>query len=184
MKPVPLCPSLVVDLQYAKKDNFLNEAVYPVNFPALLRETAAHALARANAQLQDEGVSLVVWDAWRPHEVQEKMWALVPDPRFVAQPLRNAQGHIVAGSLHTKGLAVDVTLSAGEGLLEMPTPFDAFSEAASPRYWGHSAVAARNMRRLARAMAAQGFVQHEHEWWHFDYVQKGPLGFIATATLG
>ena len=62
----------------------------------------------------------MIWDAFRPLAVQRKMWSLIPDERFVANPDND-------NANHCKGNAVDVTLADLDGnLLPMPTEFDHF----------------------------------------------------------
>lgn len=156
-----LAPGVRLELRYATSDNFLHEAVYPCA-RCLLRRPAAEALARAQQALAAKGLGLRVWDCYRPPAVQRKMWALVPDARFVADPRK--------GSVHGRGGAVDVTLvDAGGKELPMPTGFDDFTPraaAAAPA----SPEAARNRAALREAMEGAGFVGIRTEWWHFDAV--------------
>jgi D-alanyl-D-alanine dipeptidase len=159
-------PSIRLDLRYATTDNFTGIAVYPVA-RCLLRRDAAERLARVQRRLRADGVGLLVWDCYRPLAVQERFWALVPDERYVARPVRR-DGRPVAGSKHNRGAAVDVTLADATGnALEMPTGFDDFSQRA---HRGASATpAARaNAERLESAMMAEGFEPLPTEWWHFD----------------
>jgi len=152
-------PGLRLDLRYATSENFLREAVYPCA-RCLLRRPTAQALVRAQSALAAKGLALVVWDCYRPPAVQRRMWALVPDPRYVADPAQ--------GSVHNRGGAVDVTLATADGKpLPMPTAFDAFTPAAAADA-PTSAEAARNRATLREAMEAAGFERLPTEWWHFD----------------
>ncbi len=73
------------------------------------------------------------------------------------------------GSRHNRGAAVDVTLiDPLGGELEMPTPYDNFTDAARRDYDGGSEVSRHNRRMLREAMTAEGFTDLESEWWHFD----------------
>lgn len=180
-------PSIRVDLQYAKTENFLGTAVYPKDMPALLRAPAAEALAKAQSYFwAHHSVNLLVLDAWRPHDVQEAMWAVWPDDRFVARPERDGEGVIVRGSNHTRGVAVDLTLVDQDGVpLTMPTEFDAFVPEASPLVEGRSRAAHAHMQLLAQGLAAHGFQQHPHEWWHFEWVPPcgTPIPFADMPTV-
>jgi beta-N-acetylhexosaminidase/D-alanyl-D-alanine dipeptidase len=159
-------PSIRLDLRYATADNFTGVAVYPVA-RCLLRRDAAERLARVQRRLRAEGVGLVVWDCYRPLAVQERFWALVPDERYVARPVRR-DGRPVAGSKHNRGAAVDVTLADASGSpLEMPTDFDDFSPRAH-RGTPATPAARANAERLESAMVAEGFEPLPTEWWHFD----------------
>lgn len=154
-----VAPGIRLDLRYATADNFMKAAVYPCA-RCLLRRPAAEALARAQASLAARGLGLQVWDCYRPPAVQKRMWSLVPDARYVANPAR--------GSVHNRGAAVDVTLvdSAGAALT-MPTGFDDFTAAAAAAAEA-SAEASKNRATLREAMEAAGFVGIRSEWWHFD----------------
>lgn len=162
-----ISPSVRVDIRYATKDNFTGVAVYPLS-RCLLRRAVARRLARVQEALDARGLGLLVWDCYRPVSVQQRFWELVPDRRYVAEVVFE-DGVPVEGSKHNRGAAVDVTLVDASGhLLEMPTGFDDFSEAAH-RDSKHSSPTARtNMRILEENMVAQGFLPLATEWWHFD----------------
>jgi len=161
-----LDPTIRLDLRYARADNFTGVAVYPTA-RCLLRRDAAERLARVQRALQADGLGLLVWDCYRPFSVQERFWALVPDERYVARPVRT-DGRPASGSKHNRGAAVDVTLLDAAGhTLEMPTSFDDFS-ARAHRGAPASPAARANAARLEAAMAAEGFVPLATEWWHFD----------------
>jgi D-alanyl-D-alanine dipeptidase len=153
-------PSIQVDMRYAARDNFLKEAIYPVN-RCLLRADVAERLARVQRRLEAEGFGLRMWDCYRPQSVQQRMWDLVPDTRFVADPL--------VGSKHSRASAVDVTLVDKNGNpVEMPTKHDDFSERARRDYKALPPAALRNRKILEDAMTAEGFIPLPTEWWHFD----------------
>lgn len=153
-------PRIVVDLRYASTRNFTGVALYTSDV-ALLRESVAERLKRVNDRLAASGHRLVVWDAYRPLSVQQRLFDLVPDERYVANPAK--------GSRHNRGAAVDVALGDASGrLLPMPTDFDDFSERAHRATLGGGAVARANYEILHAAMTAEGFVGLETEWWHYD----------------
>ncbi|MBK8913254.1 MAG: M15 family metallopeptidase [Phycisphaerales bacterium] len=155
-----LTPPPVIDLCYATDRNFTGVVLYPAA-RAWLVASAAERLQRVTAELAEEGLRLVVWDAYRPLSVQRRMWEAHPDERFIAPPTR--------GSRHNRGASVDVALAGGDGgLLEMPTDFDEFSPRAHSAYEGCSAAARVHRDRLRAAMTAAGFVGIQDEWWHFD----------------
>jgi D-alanyl-D-alanine dipeptidase len=161
--------TIAIDLRYATPHNRFGCRLYPAAC-ALLRRPVAARLARAQANLRQQGLGLKVWDAYRPASVQRRMWALKPGSRFIANPRR--------GSKHSRGAAVDVTLVDRLGReLPMPTPFDEFSRRAHPRYPGGSPASRHNRALLRRAMEAAGFRQNPGEWWHYDdpYWRRYPL---------
>lgn len=153
-------PRIIVDLRYATTENFTGEELYPIA-RCYLSETVARRLARVQDRLARTGLGLKIYDGYRPLSVQKKMWTLVPDPRYVADPAK--------GSRHNRGAAVDVTLVDDKGReLEMPTGYDDFTESAHRDYAGGSETSRKNRVLLAKAMAAEGFEGLPTEWWHFD----------------
>ncbi len=152
--------SLVIDIQYATADNFMGKKLYRVNKCILQLETAKK-LVNANNYAKSLGYKLKVLDAYRPISVQRLMWETLPDDNFVAPPTR--------GSKHNRGCAVDVTLVDLEGKeLEMPSPFDDFSEKAWITYDAAPAHQLQNRELLARIMIESGFQRIRTEWWHFN----------------
>jgi beta-N-acetylhexosaminidase/D-alanyl-D-alanine dipeptidase len=162
-----LAPDIVLDIRYATDNNFTRAAVYPVA-ACYLRLDAAKRLAEVQAELRARGLGLKVFDCYRPFSIQKKFWALVPDERYVAKPVEE-NGRPAAGSKHNRGAAVDVTLVDASGNeLEMPSPFDDFSEKAHRGNTGASPTAQTNERLLEEAMTKHGFTGLPTEWWHFD----------------
>ncbi|MDX2169396.1 MAG: M15 family metallopeptidase [Deltaproteobacteria bacterium] len=162
-----LAPDVRLDIRYARTDNFTGVAVYPAA-RCLLRRDVAARVAQVQAQLAAQGLGLLVWDCYRPFTVQERFWALVPDERYVARPVRR-DGVPVQGSKHNRGAAIDLTLVGADGVpLEMPTDFDDFSPRAHRDATAASPAAQANARRLEAAMLAAGFSGLPTEWWHYD----------------
>jgi D-alanyl-D-alanine dipeptidase len=153
-------PSAVLDVRYATSSNFTGRVLYPVA-RCLLRPEVAARLARAASRLEAQGYRLRLYDCYRPLSIQRVMWDAFPRPGFVADPK--------AGSLHNRGAAVDLGLSAADGTeLPMPTAFDAFVPAAAARATRGIPSKLRLRRdRLRAAMEAEGFVVNPREWWHF-----------------
>ena len=152
-------PDAVIDIRYATEDNFTKTKLYPVGVCKLRRSVAAR-LVKAAKLLRKQGRRLLVWDCYRPTAIQEKLWKLVPDERYVANPKQ--------GSRHSRGAAVDVGLVDTDGKpVVLPTKYDDFSEAAhrNDALKGEQGVEAR---RLEAAMKTAGFVGMPTEWWHFD----------------
>ncbi len=153
-------PGLVVDMRYATPDNFTGKQVYECN-RCFLREATARKLAKAEAELKKMGFGLKAWDCYRPLSVQKIFWALVPDPRYVADPAK--------GSKHNRGTAVDVTMVDSRGNeVAMPTPFDDFTTRASRNDDNFPSEVLKNRKILENAMKNAGFEPLPSEWWHFD----------------
>lgn len=156
-----LAPRIVVDMRYATADNFTKHKLYPVADQCLLCEPAARRLAEVQASLEKKGLGLKVWDCYRPISVQKKLWEIMPNPDYVADPK--------TGSRHNRGASVDLTLVDAQGReLLMPTPFDEFSDKAHRDYMDLPSEAIKNRQTLQDAMAAAGFLPLPTEWWHFD----------------
>ncbi len=161
--------SIGLDIRYATENNFTGKKIYP-SARAFLQREAAMALVRANQSLGTRGFRLKVFDAYRPYSVQKRLWQIVPDERYVANPRY--------GSIHNRAMAVDVTLTDLKGNdVAMPTGFDDFSERAGRTYRNLPPDAIRNRKILDQAMIQEGFCPIPAEWWHFDYQgwSKHPL---------
>ena len=125
------------------------------------------------AWLADHGPhrQLVVYDALRPHRVQEALWRQLQDT-----PLRHYLADPARGSIHSFGMAIDVGLYLrGSGEVDMGTGFDDMSELSHPDLEEMHLAQGRllfeqvsNRRLLRQAMSAGGFNGVSHEWWHFD----------------
>lgn len=166
-----------LDLRYASADNFVGRDLYGPSARALLHSAAAERLARAAGEMASRraGHRLRVFDALRPGRVQRVLWDIVKDtPQriYVADPAR--------GSIHSFGMAVDITAEDAEGReLDMGTGFDDFTERAQPQR--EEEMLARGLlsdaqlanRRLLRAcMEAAGFRGIATEWWHFEAADR------------
>ncbi len=156
-----LAPGIKVDLRYATANNFTKHVIYPKTARCYLRLKVAERLAAVQKSLEQKELGLKVYDCYRPRPVQAKLWALVPDDRYVANPKN--------GSRHNRGAAIDLTLVDKNGVeLAMPTPYDDFTSRAHRSYQDLPAEALKNRATLEAAMVAQGFLPLPTEWWHFD----------------
>ena len=158
-------PRIVVAIPYATPNNFLKKQVYPVN-KCLLLKPVAENLSAVQEELEKRGLGLKVWDCYRPLSVQKKMWKLLPDPRYVANPAK--------GSNHNRGTAIDLTLVDSNGKeLKMPTRFDDFTEKAHRSNTTSNTQALRNSKLLETVMEKHRFTSIQTEWWHFDNKSVG-----------
>lgn len=118
-------------------------------------------LARSVAVAEQSGYRLQLYDAYRPHAAQIRLWDACPDPRFVAS--------LAVGSYHSRGVAVDVTLLDEQGkALDMGTSFDEMNEKSYAWCAALPVAVQRNRLQLYAVMAAGGFVGIETEWWYFE----------------
>lgn len=150
------------EIRYATTYNFTGEKLYPFPAAYVRRELIPH-LEAVQKELAMQGLGLKIYDGYRPLPVQQKMWDLIHDERFVSNPAVN-EGR------HTRGTAVDVTLVDKRGRpLPMPSDFDKFSPRAAVNYRGGSTEERRNRDLLQRVMTRHGFLSYSDEWWHFDF---------------
>ncbi len=153
---------LFTEWKYATTDNFTNKILYrhPI---AYARLKVVLALQKVQKQLASLGLSLTFFDAYRPWSVTKKMWEIVHDERYAANPAK--------GSNHNRGAAVDVSLvkiANGEPL-PMPTEFDDFTEKAHHDFSDLSKEILENRRILKAVMEQNGFIALPTEWWHYSF---------------
>ncbi len=167
-----IVPNALIDLRYATPNNFTHTQLYPANARCLVHESMAPGLATAAKVLAAQGNVLVFWDCYRPHDVQVKMFDVVPNPAWVARPGNYSKSH-------ESGRSVDVTLAdlsqqCPRCLVDMGTGFDDFSSHATAFATDGVSVAQQaNRRRLRDAMSAGGLSVYSGEWWHFDGAGAG-----------
>ena len=159
---VRLDSSFRVDIPYATDSNFTKTTLYPCN-KCVIRYKVALALIKANDILKEKGFRLKMLDCYRPLSVQRKMWEVLPNPVYVADPnSKNA-------SMHNRGVAVDVTIiDNSEKELDMGTSFDFFGQKAWPSYRNLSDTILANRDLLISTMNNVGFRNSRSEWWHFS----------------
>jgi D-alanyl-D-alanine dipeptidase len=161
VEAAPLVPGLIVSLVYATPQNIAGRALYPANARCLLRRSVAERLARAAATLKAQGLRLVAWDCTRPAAAQQALFSAFPHPGSVADPQR--------GSLHQRGVAIDLGLAALDGSpVPLPTPFDAFGPKAHADAPLPDGPQKRHRDALRAALHAAGFRVNPREWWHFS----------------
>ncbi|ALM06753.1 peptidase M15 [Sediminicola sp. YIK13] len=148
------------DLRYATTNNFLKSQVYDCP-ECYTRVKTAKALLKANDELMEKGYKIKFFDCYRPNSVQYKMWEIVPNPQYVANPVK--------GSIHNKGGAVDITLATLEGReLDMGTDFDFFGKRAYHDNYDLPQEILENRKLLKETMEAHGFWSIRTEWWHYN----------------
>ena len=165
--------NLRVDLRYATATNFMGRDMYSPLDCAWAHRDAVDGLKLAIAWLarQRRGAHLCVLDALRPQRVQEAMWAALegtPLTEYLAPPER--------GSIHSFGMAIDVTLADADGQeFDMGTSFDDMTELSHPaleaaflRAGALDDEQVSNRHLLREAMRRGGFKGIGTEWWHFD----------------
>ena len=157
-----IIPGISLDIAYAKSQNFTGIPIY-TSPKAFLCRPVAEALALAQDSLKKTGLGFKILDAYRPYAATLYFYEVYHDTTFVASPR--------TGSIHNRGAAVDLTLICLEtgNELEMPTPFDSFSDTASHAFNDIPEHILKNRATLRGIMEAFGFSIYEPEWWHYNY---------------
>jgi D-alanyl-D-alanine dipeptidase len=150
----------VYDMKYATTDNFLKAKVYDCA-ECFLRLKTVKALVKANKEFIRKGYRIQLFDCYRPLDIQKRMWQIVSNPEYVADPAK--------GSIHNRGGAVDITLVDNNGVaLDMGTSFDFFGPEAGHYYQNLSNEVKQNRVFQKQIMQENGFVSFDSEWWHYN----------------
>lgn len=175
-----LSPGLRAEMRYATAHNFVGQRIDGYERPVCyLTRQAAEALALVVKDLEPRGLTLKVYDCYRPTRAVAHFvrWARdLADQRMKAEFYPHVDkttlfrdGYIATRSGHSRGSTTDLTLARRDDgkALDMGTPFDFFSPASWPSDRSISQEAQYNRAQLAAAMARRGFRPYDKEWWHF-----------------
>jgi zinc D-Ala-D-Ala dipeptidase len=156
-------PGIKLDIRYATENNFMGEKIYK-SARAFLRWEAALALSNVQQKLNEKGLELKIFDAYRPYQATVAFYERYKDTNYVASPYK--------GSRHNRGCAVDLTIVVREtgDELVMPTEYDDFSESAHIDYMDLTPEIIANRQMLIELMESEGFKAYHYEWWHFDFI--------------
>lgn len=172
--------SIQKELRYLSNNNFIGSKIdgYKNNC-VIISEQAAHQLKKVQTELLKKGLSLKVFDAYRPQDAVNHFvkWAKVLSdtlmkqeyyPKVPKSQLFN-QGYIASKSGHTRGSTVDLTIvDAKTGKeLDMGSPYDFFGVQSHPLHSNLSKEQKENRMLLRKVMLENNFKPYENEWWHF-----------------
>lgn len=150
----------VYDMKYATEDNFLKAKVYDCA-ECMLRLKTVKALIAANNDFLNKGYRIKLYDCYRPLDIQKRMWEIVSNPKYVADPKK--------GSIHNRGGAVDISLVDLTGKeVDMGTRFDFFGIQASHNFKQLSKEILSKRAYLKKTMIKNGFNSFDSEWWHYN----------------
>ncbi len=151
----------ILDIRYATENNFTKKQIYPCGRCFLRPELATRIKTLQKDIFKRYGMRLKLFDCYRPRPAQQKLWDIVPDERYVALPAN--------GSMHNRGLAIDITLVDSKGVeLDMGTPFDFFGPEAHTTNVDLPEKVLKNREILAKMMDVHGLKGISTEWWHFS----------------
>jgi zinc D-Ala-D-Ala dipeptidase len=186
-------------MRYATRTNFMGRRIagYESGTCILTRPTAA-ALQRAQESLVPKGLTLVVFDCYRPARavadfMQWTQTAGPADPVWrpnVAKDQLVPQGYIAARSGHSRGSTIDIGIArirpdaidraprrspceqVDRNTLDFGTPFDCFDPVSNTASMEISPTARINRDLLVETLSAAGFRNYAAEWWHFTLVNE------------
>ncbi len=94
-------PNIALDIKYATTQNVFYTQLYKKP-AALVRLPVAKALAAVQKDLNEQGYSLKIYDAYRPYSVTCQMFKMLPDTLYMGLPW--------TGSKLNRGIALDLAL--------------------------------------------------------------------------
>ncbi len=196
-------PEVQTDIRYFSEHNFVGRRIEGYQMPVcLLTEAAAVALKSVVKQLLPMGLTLKIYDCYRPQTAVNDFarWATdINDTKMRAEFYPTVeksqlfeQGYIAYNSGHSRGSTLDLTIVPldshevssltrcsvpqsshyPENSLDFGTGFDCFSPASHPDYQGISAQARANRLLLRLLMTQAGFIPLDTEWWHFTLANE------------
>lgn len=168
------------DIRYAGSNNFVGTALDGYLQPiAILTRQAAEALVKVNKQLREQGLGLLIYDAYRPqravdhilrwsHQSADTLTRQQFYPHLSKYQIR-CQGYISRRSKHAMGSTVDLTiisLATGQPI-DMGSGFDMLDPVSNFHAAGLTSQQSQNRQLLRNVMCRNGFYPIEAEWWHF-----------------
>jgi D-alanyl-D-alanine dipeptidase len=156
----------------------------------------AEALKKAQADLNKQGLTIKIFDAYRPIPVQQFMvdytlQQLAQTQELDLDTLTDTKREALLKQVyefwappslnpatpppHSTGGAIDVTLVDQVGnSVDMGSPIDEISPRSYPNYFAAQFDAQpqtfhHHRQRLWSVMTHAGFQQHPNEWWHFSW---------------
>ncbi|MCH2032131.1 MAG: M15 family metallopeptidase [Tenacibaculum sp.] len=173
-------PTIQMELRYCSHNNFMGVPVDGYEEPVLITSTkTAKALAKVQEELLKKGLSLKVFDAYRPQTAVNHFvrWARIPNDTLTKKqyyPDLNKRnlfklGYIATKSGHSRGSSVDLTIVhiATDTELDMGSPYDFFGTISHAKYKNLTKEQKANRYLLRKVMIANGFRPYKNEWWHF-----------------
>ncbi|NLT11416.1 MAG: M15 family metallopeptidase [Clostridiaceae bacterium] len=153
--------SIYIDMMMTKEDSIAGGNVYGQQI-CLLQQGTLNKLLEADKMFQEDGYSIIIYDAYRPYSVTCTMYDIHKNGTYVAGKR--------FGSVHNKGAAIDMSLvdnTTGEPI-EMPSPIHTLNETSNRTYPKMTDTAKENMIYMADIMKKAGFTTIQSEWWHFS----------------
>ena len=170
--------NLELDIRLATANNFTGQPLYS-RPAAFLHKDAYNALLVALKVADKLELTLKILDAFRPQEIQQKLWDHTPDPTYISNPQTGSRPHC-------RGIAIDLTLvdqRTGKEL-DMGTEFDDFRPIAHHNCTEVSQEVLQNRLTLAGLMCTAGFLHNPTEWWHYQLPEARNYPALTDAMAG
>lgn len=173
-------PSIKIGLRYFYSYNFVGKRVhgYHAN-KAILSIEATKALKKVQANLQKKGLSLIIYDAYRPQKAVNHFitWAKNLNDTLTKHdfyPYTNKKdlfklGYIASHSRHSSGSTIDVSIFSNKTkkAIDMGSPYDFFGTVSWVNYSKLTKEQKQNRQLLQTVMLKNGFRNYPKEWWHY-----------------
>lgn len=153
-----------LDIRYATTNNICGRRLYKTP-SCFLHQDAIKPLRTAVELASNQGLTLKIFDAFRPLTVQKLMFE-----QFSSSDYQGFISNPSTGSTpHCRGVAVDLTLLDNSGQeLDTGSDFDEFSDLAYHANQKISATAQKNRFILMGIMLSSGWDFYSQEWWHYQ----------------
>lgn len=181
-------PNIALEIRYASTKNFMGRVVNGYSFPkVVLTKKALDALKKAQAEFNQLGYCIKVFDAYRPQRAVDDFmqWIKAENDTLMKQRYypqldkKNLvpQGYIAEKSGHSRGSTIDLSLIYIEGdkagkELDMGGRWDYFGKRSNYDFPEISLKQQENRALLKDIMIKYGFVPYAQEWWHFSLAEE------------
>ncbi len=166
--------SIHEEIRYFTLHNFIGTPIRGYSAPTcILTLQAAQALRFVQTELKKQGLSLLVYDCYRPQRAVDHFveWAkdlndLKMKDEFYPKVDKSylfKDGYIAEKSGHSRGSTLDLAIQS----LDFGTPFDLFDPLSHTESSGISRLATKNRQLLKSIMTKNGFKNLAEEWWHY-----------------
>ena len=168
------------ELRYATSNNFIGKPIDGYLKDSLIISTpAAKALKEIQTKLMLSGLSLKIFDAYRPQQAVDHFvrWAKVMNDTLMKKlyypDVQKSElftlGFIASKSGHTRGSTVDLSIVdvKTNKEVDMGSSYDFFGEKSHPFYKKITEAQMKNRMLLRTIMIKNGFIPYDNEWWHF-----------------
>ena len=181
-------PDIVLDIRYATKENFMGRVVKGYSSPkVVLTKKTLKALKKAQAEFNQLGYRIKVFDAYRPQRavddflqwIKEENDTVMKQKYYPQLDKKNLvpHGYIAEKSGHSRGSTLDLSLVYQDGEkkgqeVDMGGEWDFFGKRSHYDAPEISLKQKENRTLLQKVMIKYGFLPYTEEWWHFTLAEE------------